>query len=105
MVQGPIVLQRAGENVSIEPSNIRIEVDSVAAAKAAILAGLGLQRLPLSEVRHELETGALVEVLPSWRPPELGVYAVWPDSGAPKNLTRRMVDALSRDAAFQDASL
>lgn len=95
MLPTSVALQRKGEEVILEPEHIRIEVDTVAAAKAAILAGLGIQRLPHSEVEAELKTGALVEVLPGWRPPELGVYAVWPDTGAQKKLTRRLVDFLA----------
>ncbi|MGR3512816.1 MAG: LysR family transcriptional regulator [Paracoccaceae bacterium] len=94
MLPATVVLQKAGEQVRFDPQNVRVEVDSVLAAKAALLAGLGMQRLPVSEVQGELERGELVEVLPGWRPPELGVYAVWPDSGAQRRLTRRFVDAL-----------
>lgn len=88
-------LQRGAEQMTLDPENVRLEVDTIAAGKAAVLAGLGLQRLPISEVQDELSSGALVEVTSGWRPPELGVYAVWPDIGAGKNLTRRLVEFLS----------
>ncbi|MEO0544940.1 MAG: LysR family transcriptional regulator [Pseudomonadota bacterium] len=95
MLPTAIVLQRAEEQITLEPDDIRLEVDTVSAAKAAILAGLGIQRLPLSEVQEELEIGQLVEVLPGWRPPDLGVYAVWPDAGSQRKLTRRLVEYLA----------
>ncbi|MEM8852233.1 MAG: LysR family transcriptional regulator [Pseudomonadota bacterium] len=94
MIPTLVTLQKDGEHISFEPDQVRLEVDSVAAAKAAVLAGLGVQRLPLSEVQDELDSGELVLALPDWHPPELGIYAVWPDSGAQKNLTRRLVDFL-----------
>jgi len=101
MLPKPVALQRAGEEVVLEPENIRIEVDSVLAAKAAVLAGMGVQRLPLSEVQAELASGALIEMLPDWRPPELGVYAIWPDSGPQKNLTRRLVEVMAHPLGDQ----
>ena len=87
-----MTLERAGDSVRVEPSNMRVEVNTVNAAKAAVLAGLGLWHLPLSEIRGELAEGRLVHVLPDWNLPELGVYAIWPDIGPQKALTRRLLD-------------
>ncbi len=42
--------------------------------RAAVLAGLGIARLPESVVREELRRGALVRVLPQWNSPQ-GVAA------------------------------
>ncbi len=55
---------------------------------------LGIQHLPDSEVDIEIADGQLVEVLPQWTPPDLGIYAVWPDIGPQKKLTRRMIQFL-----------
>jgi len=95
MLPDEITLIRDGETVSFTPENTRLEVDSVVAAKAAICKGLGVQRLPRSEVAQELKSGELIELLPDWHPPELGVFAVWPDSGPQKKLTRRLIDFLT----------
>jgi len=95
MLPDEIALVRDGETVAFTPENTRLEVDSVVAAKAAICNGLGVQRLPRSEVAQELRSGELVELLPEWHPPELGVFAVWPDSGPQKKLTRRLIDFLT----------
>lgn len=94
MLPTQVAMIRSGEEIVFEPENVRLEVDTVAAAKAAVQAGLGMQRLPLSEVQAELNSGELVDPLPGWHPPELGVFAVWPDSGPQKKLTRRLVDFL-----------
>lgn len=95
MLSDRITLLNGAEQVSFEPENVRLEVDSIAAAQSAVLAGLGVQRLPLGEVSAALAAGDLVQVLPSWRLPVLGVYAVWPDTGPQKRLTRRFIDHLS----------
>lgn len=89
-----ITLEHKHEVITFEPENIRLEVDTITAAKSAILAGLGVQHLPLGEVKAELDAGDLIRVLPSWSPPILNVYAVWPNSGPQKKLTRRLIDFL-----------
>ncbi len=81
--------------VSFEPENIRLEVDSVSAAKSAIVAGLGVRQLPLDDIQEELGDGRLVRVLPDWAPPITGIYAVWPDIGPQKALTRRLIDHIT----------
>lgn len=87
-----MTLQRESRAVSFQPEHVRLEVDTIASAKSAILAGLGVQHLPLGEVEEEIASGKLVRVLPQWRLPVLGVYAVWPDIGPQKALTRRLID-------------
>ncbi|MTC60478.1 LysR family transcriptional regulator [Providencia rustigianii] len=44
----------------------------------AALKGVGIARLPLGVVEKELQTGALVEVLPEWKFPEDIIHAVYP---------------------------
>lgn len=95
MVPDGLQLTRGGEDVTVTPGRMRLEVDSVVAGKAAVLAGLGFMNLPLSEIEDDLQSGALVEVLPDWQLPSKGIYAVWPDSGPQKKLTRRLIDFLS----------
>ncbi|MDA5095076.1 LysR family transcriptional regulator [Aliiroseovarius sp. KMU-50] len=87
-----INLESDGESVSLTPRKVPIEVNSVTAAKSAVIASLGIRQLPLSEVEGELASGDLVRVLPDWSLPLLGIYAVWPDAGPQKMLTRRLID-------------
>lgn len=94
MLSNAITLMKDGESATIEVKRLRLEVDSITAAIAAVKSGLGCQHLPEAEIEAELKNGALVEVLPDWKLPDLGVYAVWPDSGPQKQLTRRMLDYL-----------
>lgn len=86
------LLGRESETVTFHPENVRLEVDTIASAKSAVLAGLGVKALPHGEVEAELAAGRLARLLPDWRLPALGVYAVWPDSGPQKPLTRRLID-------------
>lgn len=94
MLPDEITMLKGQEQVSFKPERTQIEVDSVMAAKSAVVSGLGLQVLPLSEVEAEINSGELVHVLPEWQPPILGIYAVWPDLGPQKHLTRRLIDFL-----------
>ena len=97
MLPDAITLVNKGEQFSFEPENVRLEVHSLSSAKLAVLQGLGLQHLPDSEADVEISEGRLVEVLPQWSPPELGVYAVWPDIGPQKKLTRRLIEFMEND--------
>jgi len=99
MLPNAITLTKDGADVTITPENRRLEVDLVTAGKAAVMAGVGIQHLPLSEVEAELAAGTLVEVLPEYRLHALGIYAVWPDSGPQKHLTRRLIDFLVAEQA------
>lgn len=94
MLADTITLVCKDEQISFEPENIRMEVHSVTAAKSAVLEGFGVQHLPLSDVEQELKDGSLVEILPNWTLPVLGIYAIWPDIGPQKKLTRRLIDFL-----------
>ncbi len=92
MLPNAIALVHKGEQISFVPEHVRLEVHSLSSAKSAILEGLGIQHLPNSEADAELADGRLIEVLPHWRLPDLGIYAVWPDIGPQKHLSRRLID-------------
>ncbi|RED18094.1 LysR family transcriptional regulator [Pontivivens insulae] len=95
MVPQKFALTDGREEIIVTPERIRLEVSSISAGRQAALAGLGMLNLPASEIEADLATGRLVEVLPRWQPPTLGVYAVWPETGARKRLTQRLVEVLS----------
>ena len=92
MLPDTITLVNKAEQFTFAPENVRLEVHALSSAKLAVLEGLGIQHLPDSEAEVEIADGRLVEVLPQWSPPELGVYAVWPDIGPQKKLTRRLIE-------------
>ena len=88
-----MTLQNGKETIFFEPQNFRLEVDTINSAKSAVLAGLGVRQLPLGEVEDDIAQGRLVRILPDWHLPTMGIYAVWPDSGPQKALTRRLLDS------------
>ncbi len=94
MLPNTVILEKGGEQAEVQFQPGRIRVNSVTAANSAVVAGLGVQRLPATEVEQDLLDGRLVELLPEWSLPVLGVYAVWPETGR-GNLTRRMADYLA----------
>lgn len=94
MLRDEITLYRDYEQATIKPENAQVEVDAAMTAKGAVIAGLGLRALPVSEIEAELNTGELIQVLPEWRLASINIYAVWPDIGQQKKLTRRMIDFL-----------
>ena len=95
MVPDQITVRQDGEDITISLQNVRLEVDAVTAGRSAVLTGLGLMSLPLNEIEDDLASGDLVEVCEDWQLPSLGVYAVWPDIGSQRKLTRRLIDYLA----------
>ena len=84
-------LFKENQRIDIATEKRRITVDSVAAACQAVLAGLGVQRPPTSEVGTHLADGRLVELIPDWRLPVLDIHAVWPASRHGATLTSHLV--------------
>ncbi|MFD1557534.1 LysR family transcriptional regulator [Paraburkholderia silviterrae] len=74
----------------------------------SVLDGLGVALLPRHDVVDSLRTGALVQVLPKWQSPEIGVYLLTPSRKFLDAKTREWISllkaeippALERDAAF-----
>ncbi|MEM6928665.1 MAG: LysR family transcriptional regulator [Myxococcota bacterium] len=62
-------------SVEVEAAG-RYAVNSAHAARDGCRAGIGLAMLPSFVAREELANGRLVDALPGWRGPELGLYAV-----------------------------
>lgn len=97
MLPDEVMLRSGNRSVSLLPENVRLEVDTIASAKSAVMSGLGIRHLPVGEVSEEIALGTLVRILPEWVLPELGVYAVWPDIGPQKSLTRRVIEFFLED--------
>ena len=58
------------------------------------LAGMGLCQMPLSLVRHYIESGRLMTVLDNFTTDPVGVYAVWPKVAHLRPKVRYVVDTL-----------
>ena len=72
-----------------------IEVNSPIAVRAAALANLGFALFPDFIVHEDLESGALVEVLPDYSPPASGIYVVYPHRRYLPGKVRALVDYLA----------
>ncbi len=94
MLPEKFLLQRGSEKATVQPGQSRVRVNSIGGARSAVLAGLGMQTLPLSEVGPDLDAGRLVRVLPDWSLPTLNMYAVWPPSSHLSSLIRLLLDFL-----------
>jgi DNA-binding transcriptional LysR family regulator len=87
-----LTLLKRDRSEIIHTNRGRVQVDSFVALRSAILTGLGVQRLPASVANADLKAGKLVELLPDWAIPELGIFAVWPDTSRRSSLTRLLID-------------
>jgi DNA-binding transcriptional LysR family regulator len=86
-----VALLKNDQERTIETNHGRVLVDSFSALRSALRAGMGIQRIPLSIAQDDLVSGALVELLPDWKIPDLGTYAVWPDTSRRSSLTRLLI--------------
>jgi DNA-binding transcriptional LysR family regulator len=68
--------------------------DSVVALKQVVLAGAGFGVMTDFTVSEDIEAGRLIRVLPQWRLPEGGIYAVFPASTQRALKVKVFVDAL-----------
>lgn len=68
--------------------------DSVVALKQAVLGGCGFCVMTDFAVSQDVEAGKLIRVLPQWKLPEGGIYAVFPASTQRALKVKVFVDAL-----------
>lgn len=84
------------ETYTLSTGRGRVLVDNFFALRAALRAGIGIQRLPTLVAEPDLKSGHLIEVLPRWSLPDLGIYGVWPDTSRRSSLTRLLVEHIDR---------
>lgn len=63
--------------------------------RAAVLAGLGIARVPESVVRADLRSGALTRVLPQWNSPQGVLHVVFPSRRGLLPAVRAFIDFLA----------
>lgn len=76
----------------------RIVCNTIGATKSFVLAGMGLTFNLEKEVRQDLADGRLVEVLPDWKLPRVGVFAITARRDAQPAKVRYAIDALKQKA-------
>ncbi len=79
-VTGPWRFQRGGEgDVSVRAQG-QLSANSGEALVPALIAGLGIARLPSFIIAEHLASGVLVEILADWAPPPIGLHLLTPPS-------------------------
>lgn len=86
---------RGGREVAVAV-NGNLRLNNGLLDREAALRGAGIALLPSFYVGADIRAGALVRLLPEWRPPELGVYAVHPHRRHVPPKVRAFVDFLAR---------
>lgn len=76
-----------GNEVKSRAIAARLTVNNAEAYIACCLAGLGLIQIPLYDVRHHLDAGELVEVMPGLRATPMPVHILYPHR---RHLSRRL---------------
>ncbi|HEY8052834.1 MAG TPA: LysR family transcriptional regulator [Steroidobacteraceae bacterium] len=85
----------AGEVLQVE-TKPRISCHDFVVLRAAVLAGLGLARLPETVVREDLERGTLVRALPAWSSPQGVLHVVFPSRRGLLPAVRAFIDFLAQ---------
>lgn len=83
----------AGESVTVQHTP-RLVADDLLTVKLAVLAGVGIGWVPDYMCRDEIDSGALVRVLPGWAPPLGIVHAVFPSRRGLVPAVRQFLDFL-----------
>ena len=74
----------------------RVATNNANSLRHMTLAGLGVARLPIPDVEADLTAGRLIRLLPDWRLPDIGVYAVTPRREAQPAKVRFAIEALRK---------
>lgn len=77
----------------------RLITDDVAQLRSAALLGVGVVQLPMLAVAKDIAEGALVDILPDWRPRPGVVHAVFPTRRGLLPAIRSLIDHLAREFA------
>lgn len=72
----------------------QVRTNTGIAARELVRAGLGIGLIPDYAIRADLESGALVELLPEWRAPGGHISAVYPHKDHVSARTQRLVELL-----------
>jgi DNA-binding transcriptional LysR family regulator len=74
----------------------QISVDASPAMLHLAVCGAGLATLPDFMIDDAIAAGRLAEVLPQWRLPSPGVYAIWPQNAPRTGLTLKLIKYLAK---------
>ncbi len=91
----PVFRHQGKKAVSLRPSP-RLLVNSASAIFELTVQGAGLSIFPQFLAEPAVREGTIELLLPDWKLPSVGVYAVRPNNAAPTGLAAEFVAAISR---------
>jgi len=94
-------LEGVGGGEAVIPHQPRLVTGDMTALREAAKAGVGVVQLPTMVVWDEIRDGALVDVLPSWRPRSGIIHAVFPSRRGLLPSVRALLDFLGSECALQ----
>ncbi|SEB09031.1 LysR substrate-binding domain-containing protein, partial [Rubrimonas cliftonensis] len=94
-------LDHADGRSAVVPFRPRLVTDDMAALREAAVAGVGVAQLPTMMIWRDLQSGALVPVLPDWRPASGIVHAVFPSRRGLLPSVRALLDFLAAECGAQ----
>ena len=77
------------------PHTPRLITDDIAQLRSAALLGVGIAKLPTIAIDKDIEAGALIDILPEWRPKSGVVHAVFPSRRGLLPAVRSLIDHLA----------
>ena len=77
----------------------RVRTNSAASFREMIIAGMGIGHILKLNIRNELQSGELVEVLADYRAEDIGIYAVYPQRAHLPLKVRAVIDYLIENKA------
>ncbi len=81
------------------PHTPRLITDDIAQLRSAALLGVGVAQLPTMVIEKDIERGALVNILPEWRPKSGVVHAVFTSRRGLLPAVRSLIDHLAQEYA------
>lgn len=98
-------LERYEGDSALVPQRPRLITDDFVQMRSAALRGIGIAQLPDFVVADDLAAGALVEVLPQWRPRTGIIHAVFPSRRGLLPAVRGLLDFLAKEFADQSKAV
>ncbi len=83
----------------------RLVTDDIAQLLSAVRLGVGAAQLPTMVVAEDIKKGALVDILPSWRPKSGVVHAIFPSRRGLLPAVRGLIDHLASEYPPYDAGV
>jgi DNA-binding transcriptional LysR family regulator len=95
-------LDGPGGASAIIPHRPRLVTEDMVALRQAALAGIGVCQFPTMVIRDDLRAGALIDILPQWKPRAGIVHAAFPSRRGLLPSVRSLLDVLATEYAALD---